>query len=424
METKIVVPEIGESIVDATLSRWLKKPGDRVAAGEAVAELETDKVNLEVPAETSGVLARVERQEGEDVHVGDVLGVIAESAPQLEPAQMQSEPARTKAEPEAAAIEKPVPSAPIPEPDLTAQAAAEEKVTPLARRMAEGQGIDLTRVQGSGPGGRVVKEDVEKFIKETTVLPGAVKPMNPPGLQPRPEAVPAGPGEERLRMSRRRRTIAQRLVEAQHSAAMLTTFNDVDMTAVMEIRQQHKQAFKDKFGVSLGIVSFFVKASILALKDFPSVNAEIQGDEIVLKYYYDIGIAIGAEEGLVVPVLRNADRMSFSEIEKGIQSFVQKSQAGTLSLEDLRGGTFTITNGGIFGSLLSTPILNSPQVAILGLHRIEERPVAVNHQVVLRQMMYLAVSYDHRIVDGREAVQFLARLKEAIEHPEVLLLEL
>ena len=424
METKIVVPEIGESIVDATLSRWLKKPGDRVAAGEAVAELETDKVNLEVPAETSGVLARVERQEGEDVHVGDVLGVIAESAPQLEPAQMQSEPARTKAEPEAAAIEKPVPSAPIPEPDLTAQAAAEEKVTPLARRMAEGQGIDLTRVQGSGPGGRVVKEDVEKFIKETTVLPGAVKPMNPPGLQPRPEAVPAGPGEERLRMSRRRRTIAQRLVEAQHSAAMLTTFNDVDMTAVMEIRQQHKQAFKDKFGVSLGIVSFFVKASILALKDFPSVNAEIQGDEIVLKHYYDIGIAIGAEEGLVVPVLRNADRMSFSEIEKGIQSFVQKSQAGTLSLEDLRGGTFTITNGGIFGSLLSTPILNSPQVAILGLHRIEERPVAVNHQVVLRQMMYLAVSYDHRIVDGREAVQFLARLKEAIEHPEVLLLEL
>ena len=225
-------------------------------------------------------------------------------------------------------------------------------------------------------------------------------------------------------MSRRRRTIAQRLVEAQHSAAMLTTFNDVDMTAVMEIRQQHKQAFKDKFGVSLGIVSFFVKASILALKDFPSVNAEIQGDEIVLKHYYDIGIAIGAEEGLVVPVLRNADRMSFSEIEKGIQSFVQKSQAGTLSMEDLRGGTFTITNGGIFGSLLSTPILNSPQVAILGLHRIEERPVAVNHQVVLRQMMYLAVSYDHRIVDGREAVQFLARLKEAIEHPEVLLLEL
>jgi 2-oxoglutarate dehydrogenase E2 component (dihydrolipoamide succinyltransferase) len=225
-------------------------------------------------------------------------------------------------------------------------------------------------------------------------------------------------------MSRRRRTIAQRLVEAQHSAAMLTTFNDVDMTAVMAIRQQHKQAFKEKFGVGLGIVSFFVKASILALKDFPRVNAEIQGDEIVLKHYYDIGIAIGAEEGLVVPVLRHADRMSFSEIEKGIQNFVQKTQTGTLSLEDLRGGTFTITNGGIFGSLFSTPIINSPQVAILGLHRIEERPAAFNHQVVLRQMMYLAVSYDHRIVDGREAVQFLVRIKEAIEHPEVLLLEL
>jgi 2-oxoglutarate dehydrogenase E2 component (dihydrolipoamide succinyltransferase) len=424
MESKIVVPEIGESIVDATLSHWLKKPGDRVAAGEAVAELETDKVNLEVPAETSGVLTRVERQEGDDVHVGDVLGVITESALQPEPAQMQSEPARTKTEPEAVPIKRTGSPAPIPIPGLITQAAAEEKVTPLARRIAEGQGIDLTRVQGSGPGGRVFKEDVEKFFNESTVQPGAVKPVNLPGLQPRPGTVPAGSGEERLRMSRRRRTIAQRLVEAQHSAAMLTTFNDVDMTAVMDIRQQHKQVFKDKFGVSLGIVSFFVKASIPALKDFPRVNAEIQGDEIVLKHYYDIGIAIGAEEGLVVPVLRNADRMSFSEIEMGIQSFVQKSQAGTLSLEDLRGGTFTITNGGIFGSMLSTPILNSPQVAILGLHRIEERPVAVNHQVVLRQMMYLAVSYDHRIVDGREAVQFLVRIKEAIEHPEVLLLEL
>ncbi len=424
METKIIVPEIGESIVDATLSRWLKKPGDRVAAGEAVAELETDKVNLEVPAASSGVLARVERQEGEDVHVGDVLGIIAESAPQLEPAQIQADPARTNAETEVAAIEKPILPTPIPEPGLTTQAATDEKVTPVARRMAEGKGIDLNRVQGSGSGGRVFKEDVEKFIKETTAQPGAVKPVNLPGLQTGPQSVPAGPGEERLRMSRRRRTIAQRLVEAQHSAAMLTTFNDVDMTAVMEIRQQHKQAFKDRFGASLGIVSFFVKASILALKDFPSVNAEIQGDEIVLKHYYDIGVAIGAEEGLVVPVLRNADRMSFSEIEKSIQNFVQKSQARTLSLEDLRGGTFTISNGGVFGSLLSTPILNSPQVAILGLHRIEERPVAVNHQIVLRQMMYLAVSYDHRIVDGREAVQFLVRIKEAIEQPEVLLLEL
>jgi 2-oxoglutarate dehydrogenase E2 component (dihydrolipoamide succinyltransferase) len=423
MESKIVVPEIGESIVDATLSRWLKKPGDRITVGEAVVELETDKVNLEIPAETSGVLSKVERLEGEDVHVGDVLGVIADTAPASEPGQT----------PPAVQIKEPVVSAPsetsetpapLPETAAPAPSAVEEKATPLARRIAEGKGIDLASIHGSGPGGRVGKEDVEKLIKEATPATQTARPARPVEMKPGLEAPAANGREERIRMSRRRRTIAVRLVEAQHSAAMLTTFNDVDMTAVMEIRQQHKTAFKEKFEASLGIVSFFVKASVLALKDFPRVNAEIQGEEILLKHYYDIGIAIGAEEGLVVPVLRNADRLSFAEIETAIQSFVQKSKAGTISLEDLRGGTFTITNGGIFGSLLSTPIINSPQVAILGLHRIEERPTVINHQVSVRQMMYLAVSYDHRIVDGREAVQFLGRIKETIEHPERLLLDL
>ncbi|HEX7621079.1 MAG TPA: dihydrolipoyllysine-residue succinyltransferase, partial [Anaerolineales bacterium] len=317
--------------------------------------------------------------------------------------------------------------------------------------------LDPSQIPGSGAGGRVLKQDVEKFLAEggqsspaqLTGLPtqpqeelqeGTVsQPQSGPKAETSPKPImqpsslvteiPAQLAsrdirEERVRLSRRRRTIAQKLVTTQNTAAMLTTFNDVDMSAVMKIRQAHKQLFKEKYGVSLGIVSFFVKAVILGLKDFPRLNAEIQGEEMVIKHYYDIGIAIGAEEGLVVPVLRDADRMTFAEIEKSIQEYVQKTKDHTLSLEDIMGGTFTITNGGIFGSLLSTPILNGPEVGILGLHRIEDRPVAVNGEVVVRPMMYMAVSYDHRIVDGREAVQFLVRVKEAIQNPEILLLDL
>ncbi|MCC7450502.1 MAG: 2-oxoglutarate dehydrogenase complex dihydrolipoyllysine-residue succinyltransferase [Anaerolineae bacterium] len=409
MPVEIVVPELGESVVEATVGRWLKHEGDRVAVGEAVVELETDKVNLEVGAEKDGVLAKITRQQGDDVKIGDVLGVIDEAAAAV--------PAAKAPTPEPKAMPERQPQ-PLPEPAPTPENG--ERITPVARRMAAEHNIDLSRVGASGPGNRVTKEDVQRYLNQ---------PQPAPAQAPRKEA-PAptvethrNGREERVKMSRRRRTIAQRLVEAQHTAAMLTTFNEVDMSAVMDLREQRKAAFKDKFGVSLGITSFFVKAVIGALKQFPRLNAELDGDELVLKKYYDIGIAVGAEEGLVVPVLREADRMSFAAIEKAIKRFGQQASEGTLSLEDLRGGTFTITNGGVFGSMLSTPILNPPQVGILGLHKIEQRPIALNGQVVIRPMMYVALSYDHRIVDGRESVQFLVRVKELLEDPNTLLLE-
>jgi 2-oxoglutarate dehydrogenase E2 component (dihydrolipoamide succinyltransferase) len=290
--------------------------------------------------------------------------------------------------------------------------------------MAEEQGVDVSQVSGTGPGGRVTKQDVQAYSENQAEKKSEKAPPKTAEKQTTPPSKPEQSGrEERIRMSRRRRTIATRLVEAQQTAAMLTTFQEIDMTAVMEMRKRRQDEFVKRHGVKVGFMSFFVKAGIGALKAFPQLNAEIDGDEIVLKHYYDVGMAIGAEEGLVVPVLRDADRMSFAEIELAIKDYVQKTQEGKLSLEDLRGGTFTITNGGVFGSLLSTPILNPPQVGILGLHKIEERPIAVNGEVVIRPMMYVALSYDHRIVDGREAVQYLVRLKELIEDPEVLLLE-
>jgi 2-oxoglutarate dehydrogenase E2 component (dihydrolipoamide succinyltransferase) len=407
------VPNLGESVVEATVGRWLKNEGEPVKVGEAVVVLETDKVDLEVGAEREGVLASITRQTGEDVKVGDVLGTIepSEGAAQPEtPAAQQPKPERT---PEA-----------VPQPQPTAQAV--QDVTPVARRMAQDAQIDLAQVTPSGPGGRVTKTDVQRYI-ETRNAPAKPAPQ-PSATMPISETAPIfstdnGRREERIKMSRRRRTIAQRLVEAQHTAAMLTTFNEIDMSKVMDIRARRKEAFQKKHGVSLGFSSFFVKASIGALKAFPRLNAEIQGDDMILKYYYDIGVAIGAEEGLVVPVLRDADRMSFAEIEQKIKEFAQQSNDGTLPLEALRGGTFTITNGGVFGSMMSTPILNPPQVAILGLHKIEDRPIALNGEVVIRPMMYVALSYDHRIVDGREAVQFLVRVKELVEDPESLLIE-
>jgi len=447
------VPELGESVLEATVGRWLKNEGEPVSVGEPLVELETEKVDLEVGAEKSGVLARIEKPQGADVRIGDVLGVIEESAsagvgsgsagvsPALKPGLKQGEPQAARRE---RRVEKaleprdPRPETRAPGPESRAPA------TPSARRLARERGVDLDEVASHDRGERVTAEDVQSYLQGnggTEVAPPPAPPSNAsraarddgPKVSPTPSAVtrratasvPAAPArlEERVRMSRRRQTIARRLVEAQRTAAMLTTFNDVDMTAIMDVRRRQKESFKQKHGVGLGITSFFVKVSIAALREFPNLNAEIQGDEIVLKRYYDIGIAVGASGGLVVPVLRDADRMSFAQIERAIGEYARKAEDGTLSLEDLRGGTFTITNGGVFGSLLSTPILNPPQVGILGLHRIEERPVTLQGQIASRPMMYVALSYDHRIVDGREAVQFLVRIKELVEDPGSLLLE-
>lgn len=436
MTTKVVVPDMGESVVEATIARWMKNEGDTVKAGEALVELETDKVNLEVAAERDGVLSRIEHPAGDDVKIGDVLALIEEAGasattPKANGAQAAAQPAPSGKKEEGFAAQ-PTGEPPAPEPATPGAPAKEERATPVAKRLAADQGVDLNAIPGAGPGGRVTKQDVEEYLRsqETTAeqpKPTAPRPPAPESSRPAPvvsvQPTAGARPETREKMSRRRRTIAERLVQAQQTAAMLTTFNEIDMSAVMDLRKRRNEQFEKRNGIKVGFMSFFVKAAIGALKTFPQINAEIQENEVVIKHYYDIGMAIGAEEGLVVPVLRNADTMSFAGIEKAIKSFVKKSQDGALSIEDLRGGTFTITNGGVFGSLLSTPILNPPQVAILGLHKIEERPIALNGQVVIRPMMYVALSYDHRIVDGREAVQFLVKIKELIEDPEVLLLE-
>jgi 2-oxoglutarate dehydrogenase E2 component (dihydrolipoamide succinyltransferase) len=426
MPANIVVPEVGESIVDARVAKWLRKEGDAVSAGDPLVELETDKIDLEVSAPQAGVLRSIARHDGEDVKVGEVLGVIEEgkaAAAGAGAAESPEAPAETSA-----------PAPPAPEADRPAPPARPAadgrtpRATPTARKAAEQHEVDLARVRGSGDAGRVMRRDVEAAA-------GSQARAAAPPREGRPEAKPAPPiaetprvpvgerTEERVRMSKRRATIAKRLVEAQSTAAMLSTFNEIDMSAVMALRERHKGPFKERHGVGLGIASFFVKASIGALRAFPRLNAEIQGDEMVLKGYYDIGMAVGAAEGLVVPVLRDADRMSFADMEKQIRDFARRAEDGTLSLADLKGGTFTITNGGVFGSLLSTPIINPPQVGILGLHKIEERPVAVKGEVLVRPMMYVALTYDHRIVDGAEAVRFLVRVKELVEDPGALLLE-
>ncbi len=402
---------MGESVQEATIARWLKKEGDSVAAGDPVVELETDKVNVEVPSEGDGVLQSIAHAEGDTVNVGDVLAVIGNSVSAAPPAPDSGGAGNG--------------NAPQASPDAS----------PLARRLAEENGVNLANVKGSGAGGKITKEDITQVLSVTEPMPPTPQPAAAPSKPaeappPKPaaptimaSAEPGGRPEERVKMTRRRQTIAARLVEAQRTAAMLTTFNEVDMTAVMAIRARRKDSFKEKNGVGLGFMSFFTKAVIGALKAFPYLNAEIQGTEIVVKRYYDIGIAVGAEEGLVVPVLRDADKKTFAEIEKGIGDLAGKARANSLSLAELQGGTFTITNGGVFGSLLSTPILNTPQVGILGMHKIEDRAVVVNKEIVVRPMMYLALSYDHRIVDGSEAVRFLVRVKELLEDPETLLLE-
>ncbi|MFV9503835.1 MAG: 2-oxoglutarate dehydrogenase complex dihydrolipoyllysine-residue succinyltransferase [Oscillochloridaceae bacterium umkhey_bin13] len=424
MAYEIKVPALGESIVEAIVARWLKQPGEAVAAGEPVVELETDKVNLEVAADHAGVVTAIIKAEGAAVGIGDVLATI-----------------------EAGAVATAAPTAPppaaTPAPQEPTANGATPNATPTAQKVAAEHGVDLKGLSGSGPGGRITKEDVLRTVSPeapAAAAPVAVAPPPPPAPapvvatpQPRPAApmpsapvarpAPSGRPEERQRLTRRRQTIARRLVEAQQTAAMLTTFNEVDMGAVMELRKRRKDSFKERFGVGLGFMSFFTRAVVGALKTYPMVNAEIQGDEVVIKHYYDIGVAVGVEEGLVVPVVRDADKKNFAQIEREIGDLAKKARDGTLSLAELTGGTFTITNGGVYGSLMSTPILNTPQVGILGMHKIEDRPMVVAGQIVIRPMMYLALSYDHRLIDGGTAVRFLVRVKELIEDPEALLLE-
>ncbi len=430
MPIEIHVPELGESVADATVGRWLKNEGDRVTAGEPLVELETDKINFEVEAEEDGVLESIAKGEGETVGVGEVIGTIGEGdgQPAAEPREEQApddEEAERAEQPQAEA-----PGAVADESDGHREMEDGVRASPSVRKLAQEYDIDLGEVSGSGSGGRITREDVERLIREQDRGPAPTREAAPPAEDGRRQERPApaaedgrGALEERVRMSRRRQTIAKRLVEAQQTAAMLTTFNEADMSSVMQLRNRRKEEFQERHGVKLGFMSFFVKASIGALKAFPKINSELQGDELILKHYYDIGVAVNTEEGLVVPVVRDADKKGFADIERGIGELATKARERRLSLEDLQGGTFTITNGGIFGSLVSTPILNTPQVAILGMHKIQERPVVVNGEIQVRPMMYLALSYDHRIVDGADAVSFLVRIKELIEDPESLLLE-
>jgi 2-oxoglutarate dehydrogenase E2 component (dihydrolipoamide succinyltransferase) len=405
MSVEITVPVLGESIVEGTIATWHKQVGDAVAAGEVIVELETDKVNVEVTASQSGVISSIKRQVGESVSVGEVIAELEAGATATAPA----------AAPAAAPAPNATPAA-VPAPTESATPAA----TPVARNIADDAGVDLSKVSGSGPNGKITKDDV---MKAASAPAASAAVTAPPAVAATPASGSDTRREERVRMSRRRQTIAQRLVHAQHTAAMLTTFNEVDLSRVMDIRKRKKDSFRDQNGVGLGFMSFFTKAAISALKAYPAVNAEIQDTDILYKYYYDIGIAVSTNDGLVVPVLRDADNLSFAGIEKGIESLAKRARDNKLSLADLQGGTFTITNGGVFGSMLSTPILNTPQVGILGMHKIQDRAVVINGQIVVRPMMYLALSYDHRIIDGSTAVRFLVHIKDMLEDPDSLLLE-
>ena len=411
MANMITVPTLGESVTEATVAKWFKAVGDRVSVDDPLVELETDKVTVEVNAKAAGVLAEIRAAAGADVAVGAILGVIdaAGEAAAAKPAA-KAATAAPSSKPQARPAAKPAAEVAAP--------------APAVRRMVAEHGLDAARIPATGKGGRMTKGDVIEFVERGAPARAAPAPEAapaPPTLRYPPEA--AKPREERVRMTRLRRRIAERLKEAQNTAAMLTTFNEVDMGKVIEARESFRDSFEKKHGVRLGFMSFFVKASILALKEIPAVNAEIDGDDIVYKNHYDIGVAVGTPQGLVVPVLRDADRMGFAEIEKAIGELAKRAREGKLTVEELSGGTFTITNGGIYGSLLSTPILNPPQSGILGMHKIEPRPVAVGEKVEVRPMMYLALSYDHRIVDGREAVTFLVRVKECLEEPRRLLLD-
>jgi 2-oxoglutarate dehydrogenase E2 component (dihydrolipoamide succinyltransferase) len=409
MATEIRVPTLGESVTEATIGRWFKKAGDAVKADEPLVELETDKVTVEVPAPAAGVLEKILAKDGETVGVGAVLGSITEGAGGAKAAPAAAKAAPAKAEPAPARAEAPRPA--------PAAAKAADVMMPSVRKLAAESGVDPSGVQGSGKDGRVMKGDMLAAIAAGSAAP---RPAAARAPAPQPDAA----REERVRMTRLRQTIATRLKEAQNTAAMLTTFNDVDMSAIMNMRSHYKDSFEKKHGVKLGFMGFFVKACIAALKEIPAVNGEIDGEDLVYKNYYHIGVAVGTERGLVVPVVKDADHLSIAEIEKTITDYGKRARDGKLSIDEMQGGTFTISNGGVYGSLLSTPILNAPQSGILGMHRIEERPVAIKGQVVIRPMMYLALSYDHRIVDGREAVTFLVRVKENLEDPARMVLDL
>ncbi len=391
MSVKIIVPALGESVSEATIAKWHKKPGDAVAMDELILELETDKVTLEINALASGVIESITKDTGATVTIGEELGSIKEGAA----------PVNTPS----------APSAPAPAPiSSPAPTSATPILSPSASKIATENKVDASAIAGTGKDGRITKGDVLEAIG----TPPAVTPTLSSGEKP----------VERVRMSRLRKTIAQRLKDSQNTAAILTTFNEIDMTNVIAMRTKYRDEFEKKHGIKLGFMSFFVKASIDALKAIPSVNAEIEGDDMIFKKYYDIGVAVGTEQGLVVPIVRNADQKSFSEIEAEIASLGKKAREGKLSMGDLSGGTFSVSNGGVYGSLLSTPIINPPQSGILGMHKTQERPVAINGKVEIRPMMYIALSYDHRIIDGKEAVTFLVKVKEAMENPERLLLGL
>ena len=411
MSTEVKVPVLGESITEATLGQWLKKPGEAVAIDEPIASLETDKVAIEVPSPIAGIMGAYAVEEGTTVNVGAVIGSIDDGTGASTPAPAPAPAAAAAIAPVVATIAAPAPVAPLENSDLP--------LSPAVRRLVLELGIDPSKIKGSGKDGRLTKEDVVAAAK------GAPAPSADAASSTAPAPATANARqEERVKMTRLRQTIAKRLKSAQDTAALLTTFNDVDMSAVMEARATYKDLFEKKHGVRLGFMGFFTKAVALAARDVPSVNGKIEGDEIVYHNYLDVSVAVSAPNGLVVPVVRNADAMSFAQIEKAIGDFGAKAKAGTLTMDDMSGGTFTISNGGVFGSLMSTPIINPPQSAVLGLHRIEDRPVVRDGQVVVRPMMYLALSYDHRLIDGREAVTFLKIVKEAIEDPTRLLIDL
>ena len=436
MAEKITVPTLGESVTEATVSKWLKSQGDKVTADEPIVELETDKVNVEVPAPINGVLGSIDVREGETVNVGSLLGTINDkdltnvektyNPPKREPKLFDNEKEiskliKTEDKPPKETVlkldEEKIEDEPLildnvheeKRLDRPSNLSKETKISPAARKMANEAKIDLDKVQGTGKNGVILKEDIMSLM----------------GSKPAPSErkIKFGP-EERVKMTRLRLTIAKRLKEAQENAAMLTTFNEVDMSEVISMRNEYKDEFQNNYGVKLGFMSFFVKACVIGLKNYPAINSEIQAEEIVYKNYYNISIAVGTDRGLVVPVLRETDEMSFADIEKNISNLSQKARVGKITIEDLQGGTFTITNGGIYGSMLSTPILNPPQSAVLGMHNIVQRPLVINGNIEVRPVMYLALSYDHRIVDGKEAVSFLKIVKESLEQPKRLFLNI
>ena len=416
MATEVKVPTLGESVTEATVGQWLKKPGEAVALDEPIVSLETDKVAVDVPAPVAGTLGDIIAKEGETVNVGALLALINEGA-------------AAAAAPAAAPAAKAEAAAPAPAASAPAPAASDDEeggnltLSPAVRRLVLEHGLDPSKIKGTGKDGRLTKDDVTAAVAAGTAKAAAATAAD---SAPAAAAPASGPGraQERVKMTRLRQTIAKRLKEAQNNAALLTTFNDVDMSAVIEARAKYKDLFEKKHGVRLGFMGFFTKAVCMALKDIPGVNAQIEGDEIVYNDFCDISVAVSAPTGLVVPVIRNAESMSVATIEKTIGDFGRKAKEGKLTMEDMKGGTFTISNGGVFGSLMSTPIINPPQSAVLGLHRIEDRPVVRDGQVVVRPMMYLALSYDHRLIDGREAVTFLVAVKNAIEDPTRLLIDL